>query len=234
MQSMGFWAVTMYLPEYMGGLGMDVYFIMVTVFVGEIPGMCLAMILIEPHMFGRIRCLRFFSAVTATFLILFAFINLDFLKAVFVVVVYCFMAPLYSILNTFTPEVYPTDSRSIAMAWVYIVTSVPNISTAFIGASVLSTNITWLYPTLSAAFFTLQFLFTFGLGADPAKQGLNDTKGAVSRFQGELSIEVNGITQGTQRANESIADTGNTANEPEDESQDHLNEQIVPHEESHA
>ena len=121
LQSMGFWSVTMYLPEYMGTLAMDPYFSTFTVFAGEIPGMCLAMILIEPIMLGRIKCLRFFSVFTAIGLLLFAFINYDFMRAVFVIVVFCFMAPIYSILNTYTPEVYPTDSRSIAMAWVYMV-----------------------------------------------------------------------------------------------------------------
>lgn len=181
LQSMGYWSVTMYLPEYMGSLGIDPYMNMFTVFIGEIPGLVLAMILIEPHMFGRIKCLRFFSFFTAAGLLLFAFIPLDFLKAVFAIVVYFFMVPIYSILNTFTPEVYPTDNRSMAMAWMYMVIAFPGLITAFISASVLSTNITWLYPTVAAAFFSLQFLFTFGLGSDPAGQGLNDTKGSQKR-----------------------------------------------------
>lgn len=166
----------MYLPEYMGSLGIDPYMNMFTVFIGEVPGLVLAMILIEPHMFGRIKCLRFFSCFTAIGLLLFAFIELDFLKAVFVIVVYFFMVPIYSILNTFTPEVYPTDNRSMAMAWMYMIIAFPGLITAFISASVLSTNITWLYPTVAAGFFSLQFLFTFGLGSEPAGEGLNDTK----------------------------------------------------------
>lgn len=194
----------MYLPEYMGSLGIDPYFNMFTVFIGEIPGLVLAMILIEPHMFGRIKCLRFFSAFTAVGLLLFAFIHVDFLKAVFVIVVYFFMVPVYSILNTYTPEVYPTDNRSMAVAWMYMVIAFPGLITAFLSASVLSTNITWLYPTVAAAFFSLQFLFTFGLRSETAGQGLNDASirknQEASTCQSEVSAdkvqrELNGMQE---------------------------------------
>ena len=175
-QSMGYWGVTMYLPEYMSTLGMDPYFSTFSVFVGELPGLCLAMILIEPHMLGRLKCLRFFSFFSALFLLLFAFIELEVLKAVFVIIVFFFIVPLYSILNTFTPELYPTDSRSISMAWVYFIISIPSLITSFLGASLLSSTIRWLYPTVSAGFLTLQFLFTFGLKIETAGKSLNDTR----------------------------------------------------------
>lgn len=166
----------MYLPEYMGSVGIDPYFNMFAVFIGEIPGLCLAMAFIEHRLFGRIRCLRFFSFFTALGLILFAFINVSIVRTIIVILVYFFMVPIYSILNTYTPELYPTDSRSIAMAWMYMIIAFPGIITAFLAASVLSTNITWLYPTVAAGFFSLQFLFTFGLKSETAGKALNDTK----------------------------------------------------------
>ncbi|KAL3843137.1 hypothetical protein ACJMK2_021089 [Sinanodonta woodiana] len=175
-QSTGYWGVTIYLPEYMGSLGINPYFNMFTVFIGELPGLCLAMILIEPHMLGRIKCLRFFSIGTIITLVLFAFINLDFLKAVCVIVVYFFMVPIYSILNTYTSEVYPTDIRSIAMAWVKSVISVPGLITPFVGASILSSNISWLYPIVWACCFALQFLCTFGFSTETAGKDLRDSK----------------------------------------------------------
>ncbi|XP_045176832.2 synaptic vesicle 2-related protein-like [Mercenaria mercenaria] len=175
-QSMGFWGVTMYLPEYLGSIDIDPYFNMFAVYIGEIPGLCLTMVFIEHRKLGRVRCLRLFSFSTAIGLLLFAFINVPIAKTVFVVLVYFFMVPIYSILNTYTPELYPTDSRSIAIASMYMVIAFPGIITAFIGASVLSTNITWLYPTVAAGFFSLQFLFTFGLTSETAGRSLNDTK----------------------------------------------------------
>ena len=175
-QSMGYWGVAMYLPEYMGTLGMDPYFCTFSVFVGELPGLCLAMILVEPHMLGRLKCLRFFSFFSALFLLLFAFIELEVLKAVFVIIVFFFIVPIYSILNTFTPEIYPTDSRSISMAWVYFIISIPSLITSFLGASLLSSSIQWLYPTVSAGFLTLSFLFTFGIKIETAGKSLNDTR----------------------------------------------------------
>lgn len=168
----------MYLPEYMGSIDIDPYFNMFAVFIGEIPGLCLAMVFIDHRKLGRIRCLRLFSFSTALGLLLFAFTNIHIAKTVFVILVYFFMVPIYSILNTYTPESYPTDSRSIAMAWVYMVIAFPGIITAFLGASVLSTNITWLYPTVAAGFFLLQFLFTFGLTSETAGKDLKDNKQA--------------------------------------------------------
>lgn len=176
LQSMGFWSVTMYLPEYMGTLDIDPYLNSFSVFIGEIPGLLLAMVLIDPSKLGRIKCLRFFSFFTALGLLLFAFIDVKVVRAICVVLVFFFMVPIYSILNTFTPEVFPTDHRSIAMAWMYMVIAFPGIITAFLGASVLSTNITWLYPAVAASFFCLQLLFTFGLRTEPAAHGLIDSK----------------------------------------------------------
>ncbi|WAR01685.1 SVOP-like protein [Mya arenaria] len=176
LQSMGYWSVTMYLPEYMGSIGIDPYLNTFSVFIGEIPGLLLAMVLIEPTKLGRIKCLRFFSFFSAVCLVLFAFINVKIVRAVCVVLVFFFMVPIYSILNTFTPEVYPTESRGVAMAWMYMMIAFPGLITAFIGASVLSTNITWLYPTVAAIFFSLQLLLTLGLKQEPAGRGLSDSK----------------------------------------------------------
>ena len=173
---MGYWGVTMYLPEYMSTLGIDPYFNTFSVFVGELPGLCLAMILIEPHMLGRLNCLRFFSFFSALFLLLFAFIEIEVLKAVFVIIVFFFIVPIYSILNTFTPEIFPTDTRSISMAWVYFIISIPSLVTAFLGASLLSSSIKWLYPTVSAGFLGLEFLFTLGLNVETAGKSLKDVK----------------------------------------------------------
>ena len=173
---MGYWGVTMYLPEYMSTLGIDPYFNTFSVFVGELPGLCLAMILIEPHMLGRLNCLRFFSFFSALFLLLFAFIEIEVLKAVFVIIVFFFIVPIYSILNTFTPEIFPTDTRSISMAWVYFIISIPSLVTAFLGASLLSSSIKWLYPTVSAVFLGLEFLFTLGLNVETAGKSLKDVK----------------------------------------------------------
>lgn len=62
------------------------------------------------------------------------------------------------------------------MAWMYMVIAFPGLITAFLGASVLSTNITWLYPTVAAGFFLLQFLSTFGLTSETAGKDLKDNK----------------------------------------------------------
>lgn len=177
----------MYLPEYMGSIDIDPYFNMFAVFIGEIPGLCLAMFLIEHSWFGRIRCLRLFSLTTTVCLVSFAFISVTVVKTIFVVLVYFFMVPIYSILNTYTPEVYPTNTRSVAMALMYMILAFPSLITAFLGATVLSTNISWLYPIVASGFFSLQFLFTLGLKSETAGQALCDSK---ERTEPEVTDDV--------------------------------------------
>ncbi|KAK3090564.1 hypothetical protein FSP39_012726 [Pinctada imbricata] len=176
LQATGYWGVTVYLPEYMGSLGIDPYFNMFTIFIGELPGMVLAMILVEPYMFGRVRCLQFFSLFTFLSLIVFAFVNLTFLKSVFVIVCYFFMVPIYSLLNTYTPEVYPTMFRTTAMAMFNIVIEIPGLVTPFIGEYLVTTKDTkeWLYPVVWASVFFLQFLFTLGLRYETAGKNIHD------------------------------------------------------------
>lgn len=176
LQAAGYWGVTMYLPEYMGSQGVDPYFNMFTIFIGELPGLCLAMILIEPYMLGRIRCLKLFSLSTCISLIFFAFVKLDFLKAVFVIVCYFFMVPIYSILSTFTPEVYPTGIRSTAMATMYMLIEIPGLVTPFVGEYLLSSRINWLYPVVWAGVFLLQSMAICGLPSETAGKALKDSQ----------------------------------------------------------
>ena len=176
LQATGYWGVTTYLPEYMGSQGVDPYFNMFTIFIGELPGLCLAMILVEPYMLGRIRCLQVFSFSTCISLILFGFVGLDFLKAVCVIVCYFFMVPIYSILNTFTPEVYPTGIRSTAMASMYMLIEIPGLITPFVGEYLVSSKIPWLYPVVWAGVFLLQSLAICGLSSETAGKSLKDSQ----------------------------------------------------------
>lgn len=175
LQALGYWGVTTYLPEYMASQGVNPYFNMFSVFIGEIPGLLLAMVLIERKRIGRINCLRTFSAITLVALVAFAFVPLHQLKTFFVITVYFSMVPIYSVLNTFTPEVYPTNVRSIAMGWVNVVIEIPGLVTPFVGEVLLSSAISWLYPVVWAAVFALQLAVTLGLGKlETAGQALVD------------------------------------------------------------
>lgn len=174
LQATGYWGVTVYLPEYMARLGADPHMNMFSVFLGEIPGLFLAMILIERYMLGRIKTLRFFSAMTALSLLVFSVIPEHALKSVLIILCYFSMVPIYSILNTFTPEVYPTEIRSTAMAWVNILIEVPGLITPFVGATLLSSNIPWLYPVVWGCVFILQCAVTFALKNETAGREIVD------------------------------------------------------------
>ncbi|CAG5123656.1 unnamed protein product [Candidula unifasciata] len=174
LQAAGYWGITVYLPEYMAKLGADPYFNMFSIFIGEIPGLLLAMILIEHYMLGRIRTLRFFSAMTALSLFVFSFIPEHAFKTVLIILCYFSMVPIYSILNTVTPELYPTEVRSTAMAWVNILIEVPGLLTPFIGATLLSSDLPWLYPVVWGSVFLIQFAITFALRNETAGKAIED------------------------------------------------------------
>ena len=176
LQATGYWGVTNYLPEYMEKLGADPYFNMFSVFIGEIPGLFLAMFLIEKYMLGRIRCLRLFSFVTAVSLFLFSFIPRHEFKSVLIIICYFSMVPIYSILDTYTPEVFPTDVRSTAMAWVNNVIEVPGLITPFVSATLLSSDLPWLYPVVWGSVFVLQCIITFCLRIETAGKDLKDVQ----------------------------------------------------------
>lgn len=175
LQASGYWGVTVYLPEYMSSLGVDGYFNMFMVFIGELPGLVLAMIFVEKHMLGRIKSLRVFSLGTCISLILFAVVDIDFMKAVFVIVCYFFMVPIYSLLNTYTPEMYPTKMRGVAMATVNALIEIPGLITPFVGATLLSHPSKWLYPIVWSVVFFVQFCFMFGLRHETAGESLRDS-----------------------------------------------------------
>lgn len=158
----------------MAKLGADPYFNMFSIFIGEIPGLLLAMLLIEHYMLGRIRTLRFFSAMTALSLFVFSFIPEHAFKTVLIILCYFSMVPIYSILNTVTPELYPTEVRSTAMAWVNILIEVPGLLTPFIGATLLSSDLPWLYPVVWGCVFFVQFAITFTLRNETAGRAIED------------------------------------------------------------
>ncbi|KAL8603810.1 hypothetical protein ACOMHN_058545 [Nucella lapillus] len=177
LQATGYWGVTTYLPEYLTSLGVNPYLNMFSVFIGEVPGLVLAMFLIEKRSLGRIKCLRMFSFITFLALIAFAFVPLRHLKTFFAIVVFFSMVPIFSVLNTFTPEVYPTSVRSVAVGWMNVVMEVPALVTPFAGEFLLSSAIPWVYPVVWSAVFASQLMVTWGLtgGQETAGENLTDS-----------------------------------------------------------
>ncbi|GFO26837.1 synaptic vesicle 2-related protein [Plakobranchus ocellatus] len=192
LEATGYWGVTAYLPEYMSSrLGAHAQLSLFSVFIGELPGIVLAMLLVEGNMLGRIRTLRFFSALTAASLLLFAAVPQHSVQAALIILCYFSMVPIYSILNTYTPEAFPTDMRSTALAWMNIVIEFPGLLTPFIGATLLSSSLPWLYPLVWAVVFLFQFALTFNLKVETAGQSLQDV-------QHERVQECSSIKQSTE------------------------------------
>ncbi|XP_021360908.1 putative transporter svop-1 isoform X2 [Mizuhopecten yessoensis] len=174
LQCIGYWGVTLFLPEYMHSVGMDPYLNTFSVFLAQIPGMFFAIINIETHMLGRIRCLRVFSFFTCLSLVLFAFIDDVAVKTVTVMVCYFFMVPVFSILNTLTAEMYPTEIRTTALAFVSVLIGLPSLFTPFLSAGVLFSGVLWLYPLVWSACFLVQTFLTFFLYWETAGKKLDN------------------------------------------------------------
>ncbi|CAI9722613.1 vesicle 2-related 7-like [Octopus vulgaris] len=177
-QATGYWGVTTYLPQYMSDkLNLGGYFIIFIIFISELPGLFLALFFIRKNMLGRITSVILFICMTIVLLAVFAVLSTSHLiwaQTLTIMTCFAFMAPIYSILNTFTPEIYPTAIRSTALGWVYMVSNIPGLITPFIDATLLDSPVVWLYPVVWLMFFVLEFVVMLSIRTETAGKRLSD------------------------------------------------------------
>lgn len=128
-------------------------------------------------MLGRITSVILFICMTIVLLAVFAVLSTSHLiwaQTLTIMTCFAFMAPIYSILNTFTPEIYPTAIRSTALGWVYMVSNIPGLITPFIDATLLDSPVVWLYPVVWLMFFVLEFVVMLSIRTETAGKRLSD------------------------------------------------------------
>ena len=168
LQATGYWGVTIFFPKYLAKFHIPPYLDMFVNICAQIPGCFMVIQMIDSHTFGRLWTLRIFIAGTMTSLLLTTYLQDQVSISVLAVVTYFFMPAIYSILQTYTPEVYPTLLRSTAMSWASVVISIPPMITAFVGAELISSHLTWLYPLIWGSVFFVQLLVAFSVRRETA------------------------------------------------------------------
>ena len=173
-QSYGYWGVTSFYPKYLSQYGVPSFFIMFMNICAQPPGSFMAILLIDNQRFGRLRTMQCFSFCSVVVLFLAVFLRDQISISVLSVATYFFMAPIYAVLQTYIPECYPILMRSTIMSLLNLISTIPGMTAAFIGAELLSLHRHWLYPCVWGTVFALQFLLSLTLRKETAQLSLEN------------------------------------------------------------
>eukprot|EP01053_Blabericola_migrator_P001906 Blabericola_migrator_1__1905@NODE_1518_length_4363_cov_96_666899_g998_i0_p1_GENE_NODE_1518_length_4363_cov_96_666899_g998_i0NODE_1518_length_4363_cov_96_666899_g998_i0_p1_ORF_typecomplete_len548_score50_31Sugar_tr/PF00083_24/1_8e47MFS_1/PF07690_16/1_2e19MFS_1/PF07690_16/6_1e07TRI12/PF06609_13/7_8e09TRI12/PF06609_13/1_5e03MFS_3/PF05977_13/0_012MFS_3/PF05977_13/0_00031MFS_4/PF06779_14/0_00061MFS_4/PF06779_14/1_1e04MFS_2/PF13347_6/58MFS_2/PF13347_6/2_1MFS_2/PF13347_6/0_022MFS_2/PF13347_6/9_5_NODE_1 len=197
-QAFGYWGVTSYLPSFFTSIGLDPHIATVMTFIFEYPGMLVSYFMMKGtslrclrYFTGRVRTLRVYtfgvSAVLAAFAIMITYLPRGhFALYIPTLLTYFFAAPVWTILYTYTPELFPTECRGTAMSIAGLANGFPTLVTFFLGSQAVGT---WVYPAIWAAVFGLLFAISLVLvHQETANVPLQD------RMESEMSLVV-GRTQ---------------------------------------
>ena len=59
-------------------------------------------------------------------------------------------------MYTYSSEVYPTRSRSVALAYMNFIGSLPGLVTPFVSGYLVDVKVVWLYPVVWAVVYAVQ------------------------------------------------------------------------------
>ena len=176
-QNLAYYGSTLFLPTLLINFGMDPYFVTFTGFTAQIPGILLMAIIVEWPEFGRINTLRLFSGFTMLFFFLLGFVRQSQVgTSLFIVFIFFGMVPINTLLLTSISETYPTNIRSMTMAFMTASSSVNGIWLPFVSGYLasLSNIYTWLSPTIWGCFFLVQLCISLFLKIETRDRGLQD------------------------------------------------------------
>ena len=157
-QAGGYWGVTLFLPAQLEKLGVDGYFNTFAVFLAEFPGILLVSIIIEWPEIGRLNTFRIFSTMTVCFMALFGIVQNPIATTTFSMLLYFAMVPIFGIMYTYISEVYPTRARSVALAYMNFISSLPGLVTPFVSGYLVDVQLVWLYPAVWAVVYAVQLI----------------------------------------------------------------------------
>ncbi len=169
-----YFSASTFLPSVLKRFGMDPYFVSFMGYLGQIPGIFLMSIIVEWPGVGRLNSLRAFSIMTMFSFILLAFVRNQAAIAVSVVLVYFSMVPMISLLYTYISEVYPTEVRAFIIGFYANLSSGAGLFLPYVSGYLAGVEIHWLFPTVWAAMFLIQFLVSLLLNVETFKRNLVD------------------------------------------------------------
>ncbi len=171
----GYYGSSVFLPGVLEKLGVsNPYFAAFVGFLGQIPGILLMSIIVEWEHVGRINSLRLFSALAVITFLLFAFVQTPVATSVLTVLLYFSMQPMVPLLNAYASESYPTEIRSLALGVLNNVSSIFGIFVLFLAGYIADVSASWLYPTVWAGVFFVQFTVSLFLRHETFQTNLRD------------------------------------------------------------
>lgn len=170
----GYTGATLFLPQELGKLNVNKYFSILVAFVAQIPGILLMSIIIEWRYVGRLNSLRFFSLIATIFFFLLAFVQTEVTIPIFLIFIYFSLLPILIVIYTYISESYPTNIRSLSIAFFSVVQAVTTMMIPFLSAYLVSFHHTWLYCTIWGCVYALNFVCSLILNYEPRQKSLLD------------------------------------------------------------
>lgn len=175
LEGMSAYGATLFLPNYLSKLDVNPYFTTFFGYLGQIPGILLMSIIVEWQHVGRLNTLRFYTALTVAFFVVFAFVQNEVTIPVFVILIYFSMIPIDALFNTYISECYPTRIRALALVFFNNILSISEMFIPFVSGYVSDVSIPWLYPVVWAGLFSFQFLILLLFNFETLGVELTDT-----------------------------------------------------------
>lgn len=173
-ETVAYYASGLFIPEVLQNFGVNPFFTAFVGYLGQIPGIALISIIVEWPGVGRLNSLRLFSLLSVVSFVLFAFVRNQIATPVIVVLIYFSVVPMIPLLMTYMAEVYPTEIRSFASAYFNSLSSLFGIGFIFVSGYLSDNSIPWLFPTVWAGVFLIQFVFSLFLNRETLGRELKD------------------------------------------------------------
>ena len=170
----GYAGSTLFLPQELVKLHVDKYFSTLVAFIAQVPGVLFMAIIIEWRNVGRLNSLRLFSVIAAVFFFLLAFIQNEATIPVFLIFIYFSLLPILIAIYAYITESYPTNIRSLTVAYFSVVQAVVMIAVPFLSAYLVSLHHTWLYNSVWGCVYVLNLVFALLLNYEPRQMELVD------------------------------------------------------------
>lgn len=165
---------SIFLLKVLRQFGTNPYFASFFGYLGQIPGILLMSIIVEWRGVGRINSLRFFTLITVGSFILFAFVHNVVATPVLTIFLYFGMVPQISLLFTYMSEVYPTAIRTTAINFFNSLSAGFSIALPYFSGYLSDVKPHWVYPTVWAGFYFVQFIVSLFLRYETLGKHLSD------------------------------------------------------------
>ncbi|AFZ68819.1 MFS transporter [Deinococcus peraridilitoris] len=178
--SLGYYGIFTWLPTFFRLQGLDlglVYRNTLILALAQIPGYILAAYLVERV--GRRPTLAGFLLVGALASFLFTLVGSGVASLVVSALLSAALLGAWGALYAFTPELYPTESRSTGMGWVSSMARLASIFAPTVGA-VLLTSALPLALSIYASFFVVGALAVLFIGQETRGRRLSETAAEAS------------------------------------------------------